>query len=162
MDGRFCCEDMPFNPRSLKNLRRIVDITKGKIVLTSSWRLSDRCMIVLKARLIEYGIKIFSQTERLNGNRGNEITQWLKDNGPRTETVIFSRPNYCGFQRQYTVPDYINLIIDDEVNDISNQFDYSEVIQTDMNVGLDFWKTREVISKYNYQKDCILEKNFKW
>ncbi|MBO6243365.1 MAG: hypothetical protein J6O41_02200 [Clostridia bacterium] len=153
---------MPFNPRSLKNLRRIVDITKGKIILTSSWRLSDRCMIVLKARLIEYGIKIFSQTERLDGNRGNEITQWLKDNGLRTETVIFSRPDYYGFQRQYTIPDYINLIIDDEVNDISNQFDYSEVIQTDMNIGLDFWKTREVINKYNYQKDCILEKNFKW
>lgn len=152
---------MPFNPRSLKNLRRIVDITKGKIVLTSSWRLSDRCMIVLKARLIEYGLKIFSQTERLDGNRGNEITQWLKDNCPRTETIIFSRPDFYGFQRQYTVPNYINLIIDDKVNDISNQFDYSEVIQTDMNIGLDFWKTREVISKYNYQKDCILEKNFK-
>ncbi len=155
--GRFCCENMPFNPRSLKNLRKIVDITKGKIVLTSSWRLTENCMTVLKARLIEYGMNIFSVTERLDGNRGNEIDNWLKTNTSHTETIIFSKPDYYGFQRRYIIPNYINLIIDDEINDISNRFDCMEVIQTDINTGLDFWKTREAIKKFKWQEECILE-----
>lgn len=153
--GRFCCEDMPFNPRSLKNLRKIIDKTKGKIVLTSSWRLSDKCLTVLKARLMEYGIRIFSQTERLNGNRGQEITQWLRNNAPKTQTVIFSQPDITGYRKETIIPDYICLIIDDKIDDISNQFVYMEVIQTDMNIGLDFWKTREVIKKYIWQKEVM-------
>lgn len=154
-DGRFCCENMPFNPRSLKNLRKIVDITNGKIVLSSSWRLSDKCMTVLEARLIEYGIKIFSKTERLDGNRGNEITSWLFYNAPKTRSVIFSKPDFYGLVKEFTVPDYRILIIDDETKDIFNQFDPQEIIQTDPNIGLDFWKTREAISKFNWQKEVV-------
>lgn len=60
--GRFCCQNMPFNPRSLRNLRRIVDTTGAQLVLSSSWRTSDLCMTVLKARLMEYGMKIYSTT----------------------------------------------------------------------------------------------------
>lgn len=153
--GRFCCEDMPFNPRSLKNLRKIIDKTKGKVVLSSSWRLSEHCMVVLKARLMEYGIRIFSQTKRLDGNRGNEINEWLKENATRTEIVSFSKPDFVSILSFKVIKHYICLILDDEVNDISNQFDYSEVIQTDMEIGLDYWKTREVIKKFNWQKEVI-------
>lgn len=60
--GRFCCQDMPFNPRSLKNLRNIIDATGAKLVLSSSWRKDEACLIVLKARLMEYGMKIHSMT----------------------------------------------------------------------------------------------------
>lgn len=144
---------MPFNPRSLKNLRKIVDKTNAKIVLTSSWRLSEACTIVLEARLIEYGMKIFSKTNRLDGNRGKEITEWLMCNAPQTRTVLFSVPDFYSLHREYTVPDYRILIIDDEVHDIQNQFDPMEVVHTDMNIGLDFWKTREAISKFNWQKE---------
>lgn len=39
--GRFCCENMPFNPRSLKNLRRIIDKTRRKncsIIILEAFR----------------------------------------------------------------------------------------------------------------------------
>lgn len=36
--GRFCCENMPFNERSLKNLKKIIDKTQAEVVLISSWR----------------------------------------------------------------------------------------------------------------------------
>ena len=60
--GRFCNQDMPFNPRSLKNLRNIIDATGAKLVLSSSWRKDVACLTVLKARLTEYGMKIYSMT----------------------------------------------------------------------------------------------------
>ena len=147
-DGRFCCENMPFNPRSLKNLRKIVDITNGKIVLSSSWRLSDKCITVLEARLIEYGIKIFSKTERLDGNRGNEITSWLNQHAPQSSLVKLNGINEDIIVFRY---DCISLIIDDEVKDISNQFNKKNIIKTNMNVGLDFFKTIETIMKYKSQ-----------
>ena len=60
--GRFDAEKMPFNPRSLKNLRTIIDATGAQLVLSSSWRKNEKCMTVLEARLMEYGIKLYSTT----------------------------------------------------------------------------------------------------
>lgn len=60
--GEFVCENMPFNPRSLKNLNKIVKKTNSKVVISSSWRRSESAMTVLEARLIEYGIKIYDKT----------------------------------------------------------------------------------------------------
>lgn len=64
--GRFYCENMPFNPRSILNLRKIINKTNSKVVLSSSWRRTKNGMIVLEARLIEYGIKIYSVTPFIN------------------------------------------------------------------------------------------------
>lgn len=64
--GRFFCENMPFNPRSILNLRKIVRKTNAKVVISSSWRRSEKAMTVLEARLIEYGIKIYSSTPFIN------------------------------------------------------------------------------------------------
>ena len=41
---------------------KIIDKTNSKVVISSSWRRTKNGMIVLKARLIEYGIKIYSVT----------------------------------------------------------------------------------------------------
>ena len=56
---------MPFNPKSLKNLKKLIDKTNGRIVLTSSWRLNHDCMTVLEARLAEYGMKVFDRTAKI-------------------------------------------------------------------------------------------------
>lgn len=146
--GRFCCENMPFNPRSLRNLKRIVDATDGKIVLSSSWRLSDKCMTVLEARLIEYGIKIFSKTERLDGNRGNEITSWLSQHAQQRQLLKLDGIDEDIIVFRY---DSINLIIDDEVKDISYKFNKKNIIKTNMNIGLNIFKTIEAIIKYKSQ-----------
>lgn len=130
MDGLFCCENMPFNPRSLKNLKWIIERTGGKnktkIVLSSSWRMSNNCMVVLKARLAEYGIKQELVTPQINGERGLEIKTWLDDN--------------------VTVDDSY-VIIDDEINDISTYFLKSYIVHTNWTKGLTYFKAKEAINK---------------
>lgn len=51
-------ERVPFNPRSLKNLQKIVLKTGAEVILHSSWKNSSINLGVLQARLAEYGIKI--------------------------------------------------------------------------------------------------------
>ena len=130
MDGRFCCENMPFNPRSLKNLKWIIERTGGKnktkIVLSSSWRMSNNCMIVLKARLAEYGIKQELVTPQINGERGLEIKTWLDDNATVDDSYV---------------------IIDDEIKDISTYFLKSYIVHTNWTKGLTYFKAKEAINK---------------
>lgn len=70
----------------LRNLSRIVSVTRSKIVLSSSWRLVDRRYVTgnisparanLESQLNKFGMSIFSQTPYVNGDRGLEITTWL-------------------------------------------------------------------------------------
>ena len=135
MDGRFCCEDMPFNPRSLKNLKWIIERTGGKnktkIVLSSSWRMSNNCMVVLKARFAEYGMKQELVTPQINGERGLEIKTWLDDNATVDDSYI---------------------IIDDEIKDISTYFLKSYIVHTNWTKGLTYFKAKEAISKIYKQK----------
>lgn len=128
--GRFCCENMPFNPRSLKNLKWIIERTGGKnktkIVLSSSWRMSNNCMVVLKARLAEYGMKQELVTPQINGERGLEIKTWLDDN---------------------TTVDDSYVIIDDEIKDISTYFLKNYIVHTNWTKGLTYFKAKEAINK---------------
>lgn len=123
--GRFFCQNMPFNPRSIKNLRDIIDKTGAQIVLTSSWRKSAPCMTVLDARLCEYGIKIHDKTGDLN-TRGEEISNWLFNNaGPEEEYII----------------------VDDEMYDIKDYFDENRIVKINPYVGLDLKAKREILNK---------------
>ena len=135
MDGRFCCENMPFNPRSLKNLKWIIERTGGKnktkIVLSSSWRMSNNCMVVLKARLAEYGMKQELVTPQINGERGLEIKTWLNDNATVDDSYV---------------------IIDDEIKDISTYFLKSYIVHTNWTKGLTYFKAKEAIDKIYKQK----------
>lgn len=124
--GRFCCENMPFNPRSIKNLRKIIDKTNSKIVLSSSWRRIEKCMTVLKARLIEYGIKIYSITPFIDGCRGKEILKWCEENLKENDKI---------------------LIIDDNLYDIKEYFETNEIVKINYEYGLDSFKTYESIKK---------------
>lgn len=123
--GRFFCQNMPFNPKSLENLRDIIDKTGGQIVLTSSWRKSAPCMTVLEARLCEYGIKIFDKTGD-TGSRGNEIIDWLFEHTGEGDEFI---------------------IIDDELYDVLDSFNESRIVKIDPRVGLDKKAKREVLNK---------------
>lgn len=124
--GRFCCENMPFNPKSIKNLRKIIDKTNSKIVLSSSWRRIEKCMTVLKARLMEYGIKIYSVTPFINGDRGKEIKKWCKENLKQNDKI---------------------LIIDDNMYDIGNYYNSKEIVKINYEYGLNSFKTHEAIKK---------------
>lgn len=137
--GRFFMESMPFNPRSLKNLRKILKATDAKLILSSSWRRSDKCMIVLKARLAEYGIKISDVTDYINGKRGMEIGKWLQEKGMKR--IIYADNN------PVQAPDYNFIIIDDETYDIIEYGYEPYLIKINSYVGLTWNKTREAIKK---------------
>ena len=130
--GRFCCENMPFNARSIKNLRKIIDKTNSKIVLSSSWRRIEKCMTILKARLIEYGIKIYSVTPFIDGCRGKEILKWCKENLKENDKI---------------------LIIDDNMYDIGNYYNSKEIVKIDGYKGLTVLKTLEAIKKIKMRKN---------
>lgn len=137
--GRFFMEAMPFNPRSLKNLRKILKATDAKLILSSSWRGSDRCMIVLKARLAEYGIKISDQTDFIDGKRGIEINKWLQEKGMKRIIYADNKP--------IEVLDCNYIIIDDEDYDLIDCGFESKMIKINSYVGLTWNKTREAIKK---------------
>ena len=71
-------------------LQDIVFTTDAEIVLSSSWRLSTHMTKMLEDQLRPYALAISSFTQRLvyNGDRGEEITAWLKDNPDVTHYVI--------------------------------------------------------------------------
>lgn len=131
--GRFNMQNMPFNPRSLKNLHRIVKKYDAKIILSSSWRHSDKCMTVLEARLIEYGMKIHDKTftfESLS-TRGEEIAAWCAE---------YARPG-----------DKI-LIIDDKLYDLEKHFNMTGILKVNRYKGLTFGKMLEGIRKLYEQQ----------
>lgn len=63
----------------LELLLKVVKITTAKIVITSSWR---RLSIYpyIKKYLIEVGLPIIGETPYIEGNRGEEIRYYLKNN----------------------------------------------------------------------------------
>lgn len=92
---------VPFDPKCLNNLMILVnELEKNdyqvKIILSSSWRVSDIGFAIVNARLQEYGLHLTDKTPYVNFNRGEEIKEYLLDNS-----------------------EYINyIIIDDSIRDI--------------------------------------------
>ena len=66
------------NDRPFELLKKIIDETGAKIILSSSWRTGyehGTCDL-LKQRLTEYGLSIDDVTPQ-SGRRGKEIQEWL-------------------------------------------------------------------------------------
>lgn len=81
--------------RQVKNLRRIIQETGAKVVLSSDWRYgrSDPRMnadfLELKHELRRYGIRLFGFTSELCGaRRGEEIDAWLRAHPEVSRFVI--------------------------------------------------------------------------
>lgn len=123
----------PFDPKCLNNLMKLnQELEKQnynvKIVLSSTWRLSNLDIGIVNSRLAEYGMRIFATTISLSSrNRGLEIKDFLED-------------------EQYGKADNF-LILDDEVKDIAEQFEEIHIIHTDFNMGFDNEKLQEAIRK---------------
>ena len=66
---------VPFNPRSLDNLRKIYD----SILDNDNETLDEQAHYIVNARLAEYGIYVKETTPYINQHRGTEIIKWLED-----------------------------------------------------------------------------------
>ena len=115
----------PFDPYNLKNLAKIVRKTGANIVLTSTWRLDKERMAVLRARLAEYGLKIYDMTDNINMIRGVEIKEWLKSH-------------------RY-IENYV--VIDDEEYNLSNFIDNKHLVIVNSEYGLTFRDRVKAIEK---------------
>ena len=92
----------------------IVRRTDAKIVVSSSWRILDSTLGVLKRRLEDFSMSIYGKTcYSRHGIRGLEIKEWL-DNHNDIESFV---------------------ILDDEVSDIKEYFP-NNFVQTSMKIGL--------------------------
>lgn len=80
------------NDYHFEMLKKIVDATDAKIVLSSSWRIGFHAPSLPEKNLIErlekYGMEIMDFTPCMTGTRGDEIREWLSNNGPVESFVI--------------------------------------------------------------------------
>lgn len=83
------------DPEKMKLLKRIVESTGAKIVLTTSWRehwdknpdLCDFSGKNINSIFARYGLEIYDKTPVIRPERENEIRKWLEDN-PETESFV--------------------------------------------------------------------------
>ena len=71
----------------VKLLKKAVDETGAKVVLSSSWRYT-RNALALKELLANYGIYITDSTPVVEHKRGLEIRKWLENNNNVEDFVI--------------------------------------------------------------------------
>lgn len=80
------------NDYHFEMLKKIVDATDANIVLSSSWRIGFSVLSLPEKNLIErlekYGMEIMDFTPCMTGTRGDEIREWLSNNGPVESFVI--------------------------------------------------------------------------
>ena len=124
---------VPFDPKCLTNLMILVQTLEKKeydvqIILSSTWRLNKIDYEIVDARLAEYGLCLNGKTPYINGERGKEIKEFLKDKN------------------------YENIIIlDDDIQDIIEQFEDINIINTKFNTGFNSEKLEEAIEKGGMQ-----------
>ncbi len=74
---------VPFDPKALSNLMnlvqkiRLVSDGEPRIVLSSTWRLHETDTEIVKARIAEYGLRLFDKTPYIHSERGLEIKSFL-------------------------------------------------------------------------------------
>ena len=72
-DGMFSCD-----PKAVQRIKYVCKATGAKIVLSSTWRLSEQAVETLTEK---YKLDIYDMTPRIDSNnRAEEILAWLKAN----------------------------------------------------------------------------------
>lgn len=72
-------DDLLYEP-SLMQLRRIIDETGAKIVVSSAWRHIPESYEHLREWLERFGMEIYDKTPYVGGERGDDITAWFNRN----------------------------------------------------------------------------------
>lgn len=114
----------PFDEICLTNLKKLVELTNSKIVITSSWRKDKEGRDTIIKALKEYELDqhVIGYTPILNEPRGIEIQAYLKG--------LDYQPNF--------------IILDDDT-DMDNLIEY--LIKTSITIGLSEENVNEAIMK---------------
>ena len=148
----FISHEMPFDPKCLRRLSKIVHATGAKVILTSSWRKDLKCEVVLKARLKEYGVKIFDMLplNTHSSERGHEIKKWLYENGGTVTTTLYADNTPIEHTES---ADFNYIIIDDYSYDLYDYFYESKIIMVSPIRGLSNKDMIKAIYKLNNEGD---------
>lgn len=94
-DGKPSCDinGRPiFDPRCIRNIKKILDVTLAKIVVTSSWRQFDTLPELRDMwQKREMPGEILDVTPIISDNRGEEIDQWLSGRAEGSINYIYNR-----------------------------------------------------------------------
>ena len=119
--------------RPFELLKKIIDETGAKIILSSSWRAGyehGTCDL-LKQRLAEYGLYIEDVTPQ-SGRRGKEIQEWLMAHDYDENVDTFA-------------------ILDDEDFDILAIYP-EQLVKTDAMIGLSSYNAWQCIDRLNRKR----------
>lgn len=122
IDGVLNCEDttdtigyyIGIEDAKVALLKKIVDSTDAKIVLSSTWRLGfdnkghrlEGHIPYLKEKLGKFGLEIYDKTEQLTrdgGCRGKEIHEWLTRHPEVDQWVVLDDEWFIDFN-MYDIP----------------------------------------------------------
>ena len=120
--------------RPFELLKKIIDETGAKIILSSSWRAGyehGTCDL-LKQRLAEHGLSIEDTTPINNNRRGEQIREWLMTHDYDENVDTFA-------------------ILDDEDFDILALYP-EQMVKTDEMVGLQEYQVWKCIDRLNREK----------
>lgn len=110
------CETMYFDSDCMRLLKKLVQNTGAKLILSSDWRFPDPrthsiCHLQnFSDRLADYGLGLTGQTGEARLCRDEEISEWLQEHPEVTNYVILDDVN-DGFQGE----NHRHLVLTDEI-----------------------------------------------
>lgn len=98
--------DKNFDPICMKYLRDLIFHTKSKVVISSSWRVSEELMNEIKYNFNKFNIgsdKIIGKTNYNTKTRGEQIDEWIEDNIHKVKNYIILDDEICDIHQRNNV-----------------------------------------------------------
>ena len=145
-------EDISLEDNLILNLKEIVNKTKAKIILSSSWRLSTEAVATLMDKLDKFGLAISGMTcdgvdldwlEKYEFDTTKKYLDTKFDYDENKQIKITHDRGAEIFKWLYDHDDCAYVILDDEIEDIKPYFSESVIVKTSYKIGL----TKEDVKK---------------
>lgn len=81
--------DFIFNQDAMFLLKQLVEVTGARIVISSSWRISEFSRDLIMDNFWPYRLSVYSWTGQEAGTRGHQIAEWLERHSYVTNYVAF-------------------------------------------------------------------------
>ena len=150
--SRTLYEDISLEDDLILNLKEIVNKTKAKIILSSSWRLSTEAVAMLIDKLDKFGLAISGMTydgvdldwlEKYEFDVTKKYLDTKFDYDENRQIKITHDRGAEIFKWLHDHDDCAYVILDDEIEDIKPYFSESVIVKTSYKTGL----TKEDVKK---------------
>lgn len=152
-------EDISLEDNLILNLKEIVNKTKAKIILSSSWRLSTEAIAKLMDKLDKFGLVISGMTcdgvdldwlEKYEFDATKKYLDTKFDYDENRQIKITRDRGAEIFKWLHDHDDCAYVILDDEIEDIKPYFNESAIVKTSYKTGLakeDVKKAIQILNK---------------